>query len=514
MTSPREPKTRVLAWHLLLTPVIPLLGLLKDGLSITPASSVLAPLAVAMLSAVLLALVFVPLGKDRHRSALAVSFLVLVGVSYLMIALPLIAIAGRWAVYVVYGIAALAVVRLLRTPGSAEALTQTANRVVAIAIVLLAAPILWSEWQRPRSTVASLALPTAPVAERPDVYVIVLDGYAREDVLRDIFRFESTLVPALRAADFFVADRAASNYSQTALSLASALNADYLSALNPVVREPRDRRGLGDLINDSRFFRAFAGAGYRIRAYASEYALVHPNPADERPAPAVRLNDFSYTAYETTVVPRILEAVGLERARLPMELHRRQIRWTLKHLKDQAPRDPQPVLAFAHILAPHPPFAFDADGNARRTEMPALLGDGDLWHWLARGTGETYRGGYVDTVRALDAQLMPAVLSIASRNRKSIILIHSDHGPGSRLDWGRPDRTDVRERLSILAALRFPGGEAPPIDASATPVNLYRAVLNRALGTNLPTIENRSFHSTWDRPFELIDVSDRLRAND
>jgi hypothetical protein len=41
-------------------------------------------------------------------------------------------------------------------------------------------------------------------------------------------------------------------------------------------------------------------------------------------------------------------------------------------------------------------------------------------------------------------------------------------------------------------------------------VNLYRAVLNRALGTGLPLIENRSFHSTWERPFDFTDVTGRL----
>lgn len=515
MTSARDPKDQARPWHLLLTPAIPLLGLLKEIQWYAPATVVFAPLVVATAISLLLAVVLVPLGKDRHRSALAVSFLMIAGLSYLMVALPLAAIASKAAVYVAYGVVALGTIKLLRTPGSAAPLTVTANRVVAIAVVLLAAPIVWGEWQRPRSVVPPLALsPAAGLPERPDVYVIVLDGYAREDVLRDVFSFENTLVADLRAAGFHVADQAAANYSQTALSLASALNGDYLSALNPVVRHPKDRRGLGDLINHSRFFRAFSAAGYRIRAYSSEYALVRPAPADDRPSPLVRLNDFSYTVYETTIVPRILDAIGFAPAALPMHAHRRHITWTLRHIADAAPQDSQPVLVFAHILAPHPPFAFDASGNARRTHMPALLGDGDMWHRMATATGESYKNGYVDTLRALNARLTTTVRSIVSSGRKSIVLIHGDHGPGSGLDWERPDRTDVRERLSILAALRFPEGEAPPIEAVSTPINIYRAVLNRALNANLPAIDNRSFHSTWERPFDLIDVTDRLKAID
>ena len=500
-------------WHLLLTPAIPLLGLLKDIVWFAPAAVIVVPLALAILASLAVALVVVPMGADRHRSAMAASLLTLTGLSYMTLAVPVIAVANTAVVALLCGTLVLAAIKLIRTPGSAPILTVTANRVVAVAVLLLAAPILWSEWRRPATTVDPLAA-TESGSTRPDVYVLVLDGYGREDVLRDVFGFQNDLVPYLRATGFHVLDRAAANYSQTALSLASALNGDYIPALNPATRNPRDRRGLGDLINDSRFFRAFVRAGYKLRAYSSEYALVNPLEAHERPAPLIRVNDFTTTLYETTVVPTLLNAVGLERGALPMYLHRRHIDWTLAHLAANAPDGSQPALVFAHILAPHPPFAFDADGGARRTRMPALLGDGDMWHRMAATTGERYESGYLDTLRALNTRVTTAVKAIAARERRAIVLIHSDHGPGSGVEWERPDRTDVRERLSILTAVRFPDGEAAAVSSDLTLVNVYRAVLNRALGTAVPRLEDRSYHSTWERPFDFIDVTERLRALD
>ena len=496
-------------WHLLLTPAIPLLGMLKDVLGFVPATVIVLPLAVAITLSLVLAAVLLPLGADRHRSALAVSLLTLTGISYMTITLPVSAVAPPAAVALVYAVVVLGAIKLLRTAGSAAVLTVTANRAVAIAVVLLTLPILWSEWRRPTTTVAPLEIPSARSA-RPDVYVIVLDGYGRADVLRELFGFENDLVPVLRANGFFVGDRAAANYSQTALSLASALNVEYLAALGPVVRNRTDRRGLGDLINDSRFFRAFADAGYSIRSYSSEYSLVRPRTADDRPSPLGHLNDFSFTVYETTIVPTLLDAVGLERGAVPMRLHRRHITWTLDHLTNSASFGPMPALVFAHVLAPHPPFVFDANGGPRRSRMPALLGDGDLWRRMALSTGEDYKSGYVDAVRALNARLIAMLKAIDARDRKSIVLIHGDHGPGAGLDWEHPDRSDMRERMAILAAVRFPDGELPPLDQGSSPVNLYRAVINRALGARLPTIENKSFHSTWERPFDLIDVTGRL----
>jgi hypothetical protein len=194
-----------------------------------------------------------------------------------------------------------------------------------------------------------------------------------------------------------------------------------------------------------------------------------------------------------------------------MRLHRQHITWTFDHLAQSGPDESQPALVFAHILAPHPPFAFDGSGGARPTRMPSLIVDGDMWQQMASSTGESYKSGYLDTVRTLNARLPTAVRSIAARHRKSIVLIHSDHGPGSGFDRERPDRT-VRERMSILAALRFPDGDAPPLEPDATLVNVYRSVLNRALGTALPMIEDRSYYSAWKRPYDFIDVTEQLTA--
>jgi hypothetical protein len=510
VTSARELLRPPRPWHLILAPAIPLLGFLKSSLGMVPPDVIVLPLALASGCSLILSLALAPVAADRHRSAFAASLLMLAGLSFMTVVLGAAAIGMGLAVALVYAAVAVAAFVLVRTPGSAAALTVFANRAFALAVLLLVAPIVWGEWQRPRSSVEPFALPAGAPGDRPDVYVIVLDGYARDDVMRDVYGFENGLARELRSSGFFVADRAAANYSHTALSLASALNGDYIPRLNHVSRGPADRRGLGDLINDSRFFDAFAAAGYRIRAYASEYALVRPRRADERPSPGVSLDEFSFAAYETTLLPTVLNVLGLPRGWLPMGLHRRHITWTLQHLAETEPS--QPTLVFAHILAPHPPFAFDANGGARRTRMPALLSDGDMWHRIANGNGESYKSGYADTVRVLNERLLSAVRSIVARRRESIVLVHSDHGPGSALEWENPGGTDMRERMGILLAARFPKGEAPPLAASVTPVNAYRAVLNRALGTTLPALDDRSFFSTWSEPHAYIDMTARLHA--
>ena len=64
---------------------------------------------------------------------------------------------------------------------------------------------------------------------RPDIYYIILDGYAREDTLRDLYDFDNTdFINSLNALGFVVANKSISNYATTELSIASTLNMQYI----------------------------------------------------------------------------------------------------------------------------------------------------------------------------------------------------------------------------------------------------------------------------------------------
>lgn len=70
------------------------------------------------------------------------------------------------------------------------------------------------------------------VSTRPDIYFIVLDGYGREDMLRQLFGIDnSEFVGYLEEKGFIVPEHSLSNYPKTALSIASTLNLDYVQNL-------------------------------------------------------------------------------------------------------------------------------------------------------------------------------------------------------------------------------------------------------------------------------------------
>lgn len=502
-------------WHLLWAPAVPLVALLNSSTGNAAPGVILWPLVIAVILTLLTWLLAVAIARDPRKAALMITVNVLAGLSYMSIArLPIwAAIPGVFPVLYIGGMCL--VVLWLHSSRRVKEQTLFANRILATTLVFLTIPIVAKETLRTSVAVPPLQMHVSRAgAELPNVYVLVFDGYGRRDVLRDVYGFDNYLVTDLRSLGFFVADRAAANYAQTASSLASSLNLDYIPALMKIEESTTSRRTLGDLIERSRFVDAFAGAGYEIRSYASEYTMVRLRQASERSIPFGHIGEFGYAAYESTAVPAVLQAFGLPRGWLPLELHRRHVLWTLDRLaQDEVNEESRPALVFAHLLAPHPPFAFNADGSDRQTRVPALFVDGgDAWRAVAQGSGESYQSGYVDSVRFLNPRIVSIVREVLGRSRRpTIFLIHGDHGPGTRLRWDDPAVSDMRERMGILLAMRFPDGELPAIGALTTPINVYRAIMNRALGTSLPTLEDKSYFATWRRPFAFIDVTDRLQ---
>src|SRR3970282_1068515 len=72
----------------------------------------------------------------------------------------------------------------------------------------------------------------SPRGDSPDIYYIILDGYARDDILRKFYQLDNRdFLDRLGELGFYVAGCAQSNYAQTQLSLASSLNFAYLDSL-------------------------------------------------------------------------------------------------------------------------------------------------------------------------------------------------------------------------------------------------------------------------------------------
>jgi hypothetical protein len=111
----------------------------------------------------------------------------------------------------------------------------------------------------------------------------------------------------------------------------------------------------------------------------------------------------------------------------------------------------------------------------------------------------------------VNQQVLRAVDRILEKStRPALILIHSDHGPGSGLLWEHPEKTDMPERMGILLCGRFPGVKGPVLREKMTPVNLYKILFNRYFNYTIPLLRDESYFSTWESPYRFYKVTDEL----
>lgn len=424
-------------------------------------------------------------------------------------------------------IAAIFLVRQLAR--HADALTKVAN---AVGLGLLALPVYavisaqstslprsdQTEVERARSITARI---DGDSVVMPDIYHIVLDAYMRADVMKEIYGFDNgAFIRELRDIGFFVADQARGNYTQTLLSLSATLSMRYLDeefaeadaqakqSLKLANDKANFRLAMMKRINNNALVNLLKVRGYRRIAVGTPYSPVLMTSADEIVRlpdqwPFCAFNMFEKLVFQQTLVEPLCNA--LSRNESFLSRIRDQSRFALEtQILGQTTR---PTFVFQHVLAPHPPFLFNADGSAAWPKY-TFFGDGKGRVQDYRDRRIQYRRGYVEQVRYVNTAVLTQVRQLmASRERPLVIIIQGDHGSGVHLDHEEPNKTCMRERFSPLLAIyssdaRLKGALRPDLSL----VNLYRVVLNRYFGTDLPMLESRQFYTRWSTPAEPIAI--------
>lgn len=353
---------------------------------------------------------------------------------------------------------------------------------------------------------------TPPETDRlPDIYYIILDAYAREDKLVDLFGYDnSPFLVSLRDKGFFVADCSLANYAQTELSLASSLNLDYLDNLGDKFTQGNDDRSpLWPLIRRSTVRRLLEETGYLLVAFETGFYWTQLEDAEHYFGPNVgeldrlrlvgALNGFeamlvrssavSVLAYGIEELPDILR-LDLDHGRRD---HRERVLFTLDKLGD-LPSIPGPKFVFAHVVSPHGPFVFGPEGEFV-DDAEFILNEG----------GEGYATGYRDQVTFLNSRVVPTIGEIISESSTPpIIILQSDHGS----DYGSRE-----DRMSILNAYYLPAGGGELLYPSISPINSFRIVLNAVFDAGLPLLRDVSYFSTFSDPYDFTIIPNDCRAD-
>lgn len=341
--------------------------------------------------------------------------------------------------------------------------------------------------------------------ELPDIYYIIFDGYARADILKEIYGYDnSDFINYLTNKGFYVAHQSRANYPQTYLSIASSLNLEYINYIRKIVgEESSDRKQLSKMITNNNVYKILKNHGYLFVSVPGSWAekilyadiILHTKKVD--------FNDFETALINTT-------PLGIIFAKKPLlNLHRKKIIFSFNHIPDISEIDP-PTFVYAHFMIPHPPFVFDRDGKPFNPKGVINGTDGSHYFKLNPSKIE-YRERYKNQIIFVNKKAKEMINEILYRsNRPPIIILQSDHGPGSMTDWEDPGKTNMKERLSILNAYYLPEEGKELLYQTITPVNTFRVIFNCIFNTDFEILNDESYFSTWNQPYKFINVTEEL----
>jgi len=335
-------------------------------------------------------------------------------------------------------------------------------------------------------------------ASQPDIYYLIVDGYGRADVLQEIYHFDnSDFLQYLSQRGFYIASSSQSNYMQTALSLTSSLNLDYLDGLAAQMATADSRAPLLEGLQHSQVRALLEEAGYKSVVVANVWLFTDIRDAQLYLTPYPHaLPAFEEFWLGNSILPLFTNSLHQQMSFPSYDTHRKYVTYSLDALAEVA-AVPGPKFVFAHILAPHPPFVFDRTGQPVNPSYTYFLGDASGY----QGTQEEYLTGYVDEVIYINQRLETTLDAILSKSAKPpVIILQGDHGPGMYTNVNSADETCMKERFSILNAYYLPGG-TDPLYPAITPVNSFRLIFDKYFQTQLGFLPDKQYFSTRQYPY-------------
>ena len=501
---------RSLPLHPFLFAIYPILVLLAFNSAEVELSTGFRAFVLSLFLAGFLTLIFRWLLRDWKRAALLATLILILFYSYghAYIALKGVNIEGfylfrhRTLLPLWIGLGILAIWWGMRKSLGLTPITYALNLISLFLLILptvqLASFSIHSRLSQTEAETNASALPLQVSEQPPDIYFIILDGYGRSDILKSEYGYDnSDFLNGLRGLGFYLAECSQSNYAQTQMSLASALNFNYIDALSDrFVPGSDDRTGLDELIHHSAVRESLENAGYTTVAFATGFLATELTDADYFLTPERslgELNEFEYLLMETTLARLLQDSNRFGMQGAGSERFRERTLFALDKL-DELSYIQEPKLVFVHIIAPHPPYVFGPTGGPVE---PAEV-----------GTTKTQEGAsqYRDQVIYISSRMLEIIPRIIEESTTPpIIVIQGDHGPTVA--------SSPRSRMSNLNAYFLPGVDAA-VYPTITPVNTFRMIFNEYFGQNLELLDDISLYSDYTDPFNFRVIQNSCKTNE
>lgn len=494
------------AWYERITPflfaIFPILSLARENIDYIHVSAILRSVTYSVLLVLIFYLAFNAFFKDQRKSGILAGILIFIFLSYGNIYLSIENWLGKppdhrvllGIISVLYLSVGAYVIFKVR---DAKNLNLAMITGIFVMILYLGISIGIYQYQvftsEARSVSSSEPLSSnmteEELASLPDIYLILLDGHTRSDVLRDNYEFDnSEFTNQLEAMGFWVAKCSHSNYPSTRLSLSTLFEMDYLHHIyddyDDLVLPP---------LNNTAVFQTLENHHYSIVTFHN-YVFEHFNIQDDYRFTKEdnlfgSISEFEKQIVDTSIL-RILidmEDVFPESWIRPFEdsfflTHYRDTLYTLDTLP-KLPERPERLFVFAHLLVTHDPFVFTADGSFKASKL---------------FTAEDY----INSVTFIDSAL-PEIADKIIQNSETppVIIIMGDHGPTVK-------GTSIEDRMKTLFAVYLQGENPEAFYDDISPVNVFRLIFNSMFDADFDVFEEKSY-DIWNT-YDLGNLSKRV----
>jgi len=504
---------------LILMPSFPILSFYLKNISELSLKFIVKPLTSSIGLSLIGALLFSLIIKNKNKAALIVLLFNLIFFSYghlsnslnsiLFIQLPNEVVLGPDKTLLPI-ITVLFIFLSFRILGSKKDFNQTISFINASLLFIvgyLSLSIVQKEYQKGANLEIFPFQSQSKISENqkmtPDIYYIILDGYARQDILKEIYHYDNSwFIESLRKMGFYVADYARSNYLHTYLSLPSTLNMRYLDELpkkhgtNPV-----SNIAARQLIYDNEVTRKLKACGYTIINFASTWEGTNENfQADITYKSTqyfkifgknISFDENTIIFLQTTLLSPFIKEVWFDTLRAHT-LSTLQKLPGIPFLKGKK-------FTIVHLIAPHPPYVFTAEGypvQGNQTEFSKENMD-----------------KYLNQLVFISNQILPVLQKIIKNSSTPpVIILQSDHGPGSLLgksgEWPKNySKEGLKERSSILYAVYFPDKDYNQFYDSITSVNTFRIVFDKYFNEDLKLLPDKIFYTGFEKLYEFKDIT-------
>lgn len=358
---------------------------------------------------------------------------------------------------------------------------------------------------------------TSKITAKPNIYYLQFDRYASASTLQSIYGYDnSDLMNYLSEQGFATRDTAYANYPFTMQSISSTLGMGYHTELGK--QFANDSKGFQTafpyrtIIDNPPVVQALKQNGYNYNQVSSWWDFTrNVSSANDEPTESFRLRifgkNFWLTDLQRDIVnksilsPFLLKGITVgHTAVVQYQLDRNPVQNfyaqmnAVKTIAAASSTQKQPQFTFAHVLVPHDPYIFDAQGNTPTYDP----------NRTDNGADETTK--YTNQVTYLNTQIKDLISTIRAKDPNAVIVMQSDEGPypkqfrgtltpGHYYDPINLPTAQMRQKFGVLASYYLPATAttqplATNINAS---VNAFRYVLQNYLGYNLQSLPDCNF---------------------